>query len=339
MPAAETSGHLRRQNLVETVQDAILAAGITNVAAVLINDRLVLETTDSVESARLVVTANPADPAVTELGLPATGDTQSTTSFAAAVGDFTGRTYLSNLDTDLTIGLSSDDATGTIHYGMVDLDCPAGNLSGTIAFSAQAADGQSRLVSEWLAGAAETSPVVSQWTSSATAHLPVSWQGTLQTLAHPDAAVIATFSDLTSTDPPLVGHQYAPELNAVAELDQDAVHEGMSAVISAMETLATSGVLGERLLMAGLTPAALAGLSERFTAGMDAFSRKNLASVEQIEAALEVRLRRVGPVCDREHADQFGRPRRIEPGRTDRQRRRSAERPRQRLLDRRAGPG
>ncbi len=99
VPAAETSGHLRRQNLVDTVQDAILAAGITNVAAVLIDDRLVLETTESVESARLVVTANATDPAVTELGLPAAGDTQSTTSFSAAVADFTG--------TDLTCRTST----------------------------------------------------------------------------------------------------------------------------------------------------------------------------------------------------------------------------------------
>ncbi len=47
--------------------------------------------------------------------------------------------------------------------------------------------------------------------------------------------------------------------------------------------------------MAGVTPAALAGLSERFTAGIDAFSRKNLASVEQIEAALEAAFGVSGP--------------------------------------------
>ena len=230
-----------------------------------------------------MLTADPSDPAVTELHFASQQTSPGPFGLGVATDSFEGRLYLDDIQADASATLAASDVNVTARYGYVDVDIQNGTTEGTATVQVQSAPGVSRTLAEYrIAANEENTLFTTVYDGNMLLTLPVTVSGNLIPLS--GAAPTLQFTATTLFGVPQVTPQPQDltELENLKNLTLEHVTQALEGVGAALEVMLSKDEANVSLPYMTPSFAELTTMSAEFSSGLRALDTASLVSLQAL---------------------------------------------------------
>ncbi len=279
-----------QEALARNVTEALRAAGVKRVEALLDGGRLVLRVTNPSGVASLQVTAAAGDPAATELGIPLASGTAAPGALGIASDAGADRALLSNLTASGSLALSAADIDASANFGFVGIDIVNGTASATGSLSLTPRTGQALRLLDLFDRLDNLSGTFLLTTScSANVDLPVTVDAGVSLPVGPSPRIVASFADLTHPGPaPAVTFTDLDALLGFQAFDTQDVVAALRGLVTALRTMGSLPLVGGPLPLIGLELDDTLRFADSLSSLVDGIANAPpIASLQLLEQALE----------------------------------------------------
>lgn len=278
-----------QEALARNVTDALHAAGIKRVEALVDEGRLGLRVMNPTGIAALQVTAATGDTAATELGIPLSSGTLAPGAIGIATDAGADRALVSSLTAAGSLALTAADVDADARFGFVDIDIVNGTASASGSFVLTPRSGQPlRLLDlfDRLDNLASTFQLTT--TCSATVDLPVTVDAGIALPVGPTPRITASFTDLVHPSAPAATFSGLDALLGFRAFDTQDVVAALRGLESALRAMGGLPLVGGPLPLVGLELDDTLRFADALSALIDGIADgPPIASLQALEPALE----------------------------------------------------
>ena len=278
-----------QEALARNVTDALRAAGVKRVEAIVEDGRLALRVTNPSGIAALQVTATAGDPAAAQLGIPLTSGTAAPGAIGIATDAGADRALISSLGATGSLALAAADVDANANFGFVGIDIVNGTASASGSFVLAPRSGQPiRLLDlfDRLDNLSGTFQLTT--TCSANVDLPVTVDAGITLPVGPSPRITASFADLVHPSAPSVTFSGLDALLGFRAFDTQDVVAALRGLVNTLRTMASLPLVGGPLPLIGAELDDTLRFADALSALVDGIANgPPIASLQTLEQGLE----------------------------------------------------